>query len=105
MANALAVVLNENEARVNITWQGQNYDLQNPMLIDSTDEQIRASVTETVRFGIEGLIPADPNADFTNYVINRFAPTEARPWNAIFVRPKVPFGLDDPNALVPLAGH
>lgn len=80
------------EAIVNVTWKGNNGDLRDPVSFDATDEQIRAWVTEAVRTGSVANIPADPNADFSDFVIDRFALSDETPYNRIFGRPKTPFG-------------
>lgn len=86
-----------NEARVNVTYSGKNGDLPDPVHFDSTDGDVRAWVTEAVRTGGVPGIPADPNADFRDFVIDRF-PAPANPvqgersWNLISLRPKTPFG-------------
>lgn len=81
-----------NEARVNITWAGQNGDLTTPAPLDASDEQLRGWAKEAVRAGSIQGIPADPNADFSNFVVDRFPPTEARPHHLLALRPKTPFG-------------
>ena len=88
------VQIGANEAIVNVTWAGNNGDLRDPVSFDATDEQIRAWVTEAVRTGGVANIAADPNADFTDFVIDRFATTEETPWSRLMLRPKTPFGLD-----------
>jgi hypothetical protein len=85
-------VLAANEAMVNVTFSGQNGDLRDPVPVDSTEAQIRTWVTEAVRGGSVAGIPATQNADFGDYVVDRFAPTDDRPHNLIQVRPKTPFG-------------
>jgi hypothetical protein len=82
----------ENEARVNVTYSGQNGDLPDPVFFDSTDGDIKAWVTEAVRGGSVPGIPASPNAEFDDFVVDRYTPTEARPYNLIQLRPKTPFG-------------
>lgn len=82
----------DGEARVNVTWAGQNGDLVQPVMYDSTDGDIKQWVTEAVRTGTVPGIDADEGADFTDFVVDRFQPTEARPWNLIQLRPKTPFG-------------
>lgn len=82
----------EGEAKVNVTWRGQNGDLVNPVGYDSTSEDVRTWVTEAVRTGGVPGIPADDAADFRDFVVERFPPTEIRPWPLISVRPKTPFG-------------
>lgn len=82
-----------NEARVNVTWNGENGELPDPVFFDSTDTDIRGMVTEAVRSGGVPGIPADANADFQDFVLSRFPANEARPYNLIVVRPKTPFGV------------
>lgn len=85
-------VLAENEAKVNITFAGQNGDLKDPVPVDSTETDIKAWVTESVRAGDIAGIPASPDADFSDFVVDRFAPTDERPYALVQVRPKTPFG-------------
>jgi hypothetical protein len=81
-----------NEARLNITWNGQNGDLPDSVSYDAGDGDVRAWATEAVRNGGVPNIPADPNADFRDFVVDRFASTADTPYNRIFLRPKTPFG-------------
>lgn len=81
-----------NEARVNITYGGQNGDLPDPVMLDSTDGDVKQWVTEAVRTGGIPGIPADPTADFRDFIVQKFPPTDARPYNLFQVRPKTPFG-------------
>lgn len=81
-----------NEAKVNITYNGQNGDLPDAVDNNATPEMIRAWVTEALRSGTVPNIPADPRADISDFVVDRFAATDARPYNLIQVRPKTPFG-------------
>jgi hypothetical protein len=85
-------MINANEAMVNVTWNRQNGNLVDPVPLDSADGDVRQWITEAVRAGSVPGIPADGAADFHDYVIDRFAPTDARPYNLISVRPKTPFG-------------
>jgi len=85
--------IKDTEARVNVTFSGANGDLPDPVMFQATDGDIRAWVTEAVRTGGVPGIPAAPNADFSDFVIDRFTATEARPWNLLAVRPKTPFGF------------
>jgi len=86
------MVINNDEARLNVTWSGQNGDLQDPVFFESTDGDLRAMVTEAVQNGDVPGIDADPNADFTDFVVDRFSATGDEDWNKIMVRPKTPFG-------------
>lgn len=85
--------IQDNEARVNVTWQGQNGDLPDPVSFDATNGDVLQWITEAVRGGDVPGITADPSADFSDFVVDRFSATEARPYNLIQVRPKTPFGL------------
>ena len=80
------------EARVNITWQGQNGDLPDPVSFDATDGDVLQWVTEAVRAGDVPGIHADRRAVFRDFVVDRYAANDARPFNLIQVRPKTPFG-------------
>jgi hypothetical protein len=59
---------------------------------DSTDGDVKQWITEAVRTGSVPGVPADPNADFRDFVVDRFTATEVRPYNLIQLRPKTPFG-------------
>jgi hypothetical protein len=85
-----------NEAIVNVTWAGNNGDLRDPVSFDATEAEIRTWVTESVRTGGVANIAADPNANFEDFVVDRFAATDETPYNRIFLRPKTPFGPMDP---------
>lgn len=80
----------DTEAVLNITWAGQNGDLPNPIMFDSTDEDIRRWATEAVRTGVPG-ITADAAVDFQDFVVERFSSTAGLP-NRVVLRPKTPFG-------------
>ncbi len=85
----------ETEARVNVTFGGNNGDLPDPVSFDATDADVRQWVTEAVQTGGVPGVAADEAADFTDFVIDRFTANEARPYNLIQVRPKTPFGPVD----------
>lgn len=83
--------MDETQARVNITYAGQNGDLPDPVFFDATDGDIKTWVTEAVTNGsVPGIMAGD--ADFTDFVVDRFAANEQREFNLIQVRPKTPFG-------------
>lgn len=86
--------IKDNEARVNVTYNAQNGDLPDPVMFQATDGDIKAWVTEAVRNGGIPGIAAAPNADFSDFVIDRFAATDVRPYSLLSVRPKTPFGID-----------
>jgi uncharacterized protein (DUF2236 family) len=80
------------EARVNVTHRGSNGDLPDPIHYDSTDADVKAWVTEAVCNGDIPGIDADPAADFSDFVVDRFPATDARPYALVQIRPKTPFG-------------
>jgi hypothetical protein len=80
------------EATLNITWQGQNGDLPDPVAFDASDADVKHWATEAVQQGVPG-IGADQGADFGDFVVDRFAASQEIPWNRIFLRPKTPFGI------------
>lgn len=80
------------EARVNVTWMGQNGDLPDPVSFDAPDAQVRRWVTEAVRSGNVPGIRTDGRAVFHDFVVDRFGATATRPYNLIQIRPKTPFG-------------
>lgn len=87
-----ADVVRNNEARVNITWAQQNGDMPQPVPLDAAEGDIKQWVTEALRAGSVPGIAADPDVDLTDFVVDRFTPTEVRPWNLIQLRPKTAFG-------------
>ena len=84
--------IRDTEARVNVTYNGQNGDLPDTVFVQATDADIRAWVTEAVRSGTIPGIYASPSANFRDFVVDRFGATTARPYNLIQLRPKTPFG-------------
>lgn len=85
-----------NEARVQITWNGNLGDLPDPVPFDASEGDIKQWCAEAVRAGIPN-VPADPAVDFRDYVVDRFpAPTNPGPNErahaVISIRPKTPFG-------------
>lgn len=79
-------------ARLNVTWNGANGDMPDPVLYDSTDQEILRWAEEAVRNGNIPGIPADPNASLDGFVVDRFPSNAEVPDNKLFVRPKTPFG-------------
>jgi hypothetical protein len=84
--------IHNTEARVNVTYGGQNGDLPDTVHMQSSDSDIRAWVTEAVRAGTIPGIRAHRHANFRDFVVDRFSATNARPYNLIQLRPKTPFG-------------
>lgn len=84
--------IQNDQARVNITYGGANGDLPDPVSYDASSGDVLGWITEAVRTGSVPGIAAAPNADFTDFVVDRFPSSDARPYNLIQVRPKTPFG-------------
>ena len=80
------------EARLNVTFAGQNGDLPDPVAFDAPDADVKRWVTESVRNGGVPGIQANATADFTDFVVDRFPATDDAPFNRMMVRPKTPFG-------------
>ena len=57
-----------------------------------TNGDVLGWVTEAVRAGDVPGIQPDARADFRDHLIDRFGPTQHRPYNLIQVRPPTPFG-------------
>lgn len=85
-------MININEARVNITWGGQNGELPDPVSFDAQIGDVLTWVTEAVRAGDVPGIRADPRAIFHDFIVDRYPANDVRPFNLIQVRPKTPFG-------------
>ena len=87
------VVLQVYEARVNVTYGGQNGDLPDPVAFDATDADLKTWVAEAMRTapGIPGIPVQELN--LADFVVDRFEATEARPYRLIQLRPKTPFGV------------
>ncbi len=82
----------EHEAMVNLTWNGQNYDLRNPVLYEIPEADLKGMLSEVIRAGGDG-IPADGDVGpMADYVVQRHGPTATRPFRLITVRPKTEFG-------------
>lgn len=79
-------------AIVNVTWAGNNGDLEDPVDFTAPDSSILAWVTEAIRSGAVRGIPADTTVTLVNFQVDRFNPTADRDYPLISVRPKVPFG-------------
>jgi len=79
-------------AKVTVTYSGEQGDLPDPIAYDSTDADLKQMITESLRDGYVPGIRAVPDADLTDFVIDRFAACEAVPYSRISCRPKTPFG-------------
>ena len=90
-------MIQAHEARVNITYQGQNFELPDPVQYAAGDGDIKQWAAEAIRTGSVPGVAADPRVDLANYMVDRFdAPANPGPGqadhNRIFVRPKTAYG-------------
>ena len=81
----------ETMAKLSITYNGQQGELPDPVSYDAADGDIKAMATEAVRGGIPGIDAAEAN--FNDYVVDRFPARQDVPYNRLMIRPKTPFGL------------
>jgi hypothetical protein len=82
------------QARVNVTWAGLNGDLPDPVSFDASDTDVKRWITEAIQGGgIPGITVGPRDVDLTDFVVDRFAANEARPYPLISIRPKTPFGM------------
>jgi len=79
------------QATLNITWARGNGTLPETVPFDATDAEVLAWAREAVINGLPG-IPADPNANLTGYMIDRYPADDTVDTNRLFVRPKTSFG-------------
>ena len=84
--------MEENEARFNISYEGENGDFVDPVAFDATDADLKAWASEAMANGDIPGLPATPNADFTDFVVQRLEAKHGEAANRILLRPKVPFG-------------
>jgi hypothetical protein len=84
--------IRNDEARLNVTWAGQNGDLPAPVPFDATEGDIKQWVAEAIRTGGIAGIRVDVAVNLRGFVVDRFPPNETRPYNLIQIRPKTPFG-------------
>lgn len=87
-----APVIQDYEARVNVTWANQNGDLPDPVAFDTADDALKVMLTEAITNGSIPGLRADAGVDLRDFKVDRFPPNEQRPWNLIQVRPKTAFG-------------
>ena len=85
-------VMEPHQARLSVTWNGMQGDLPDPINFDAPDATIRQFATEAIRGGSIPGITADPNVDFSLFVVDRYPARDDRPWAIVSLRPKVPFG-------------
>lgn len=89
---ALAAVPDPAMAKLNITYDGEQGELPDWVAFDSTDAALKQMAAESVRDGYVPGIDAKADADFTDFVVDRFPAKPSLPFNRLTLRPKTPFG-------------
>lgn len=85
-------VFRDDQARVNLTFMGGNGDLPDAVSVDVTDVELKTMLVEALRAGDIPGLPASPAADLSLFKVDRFPPTDVRPYRLIQVRPKTELG-------------
>lgn len=80
-------------ARLNVTFSGMNGDMVDPVPFDASDVDLKRMAVEAIANGNIPGIPRDENVNLTDFVVDRFNATAEVPYNRLFIRPKVPFGI------------
>ena len=83
--------MNEDQAKLNITWNGSNGDLPDPIYFDASDSDIKRWAKEAISSGSIPGIPMESEVDFTDFKVDRFTANDNR-GNLVQLRPKTPFG-------------
>lgn len=79
-------------ARLNVTWNGANGDLPDPVPFDATDGDLKQMAAESIQHGYIPGIPADAGVNLNDFIVDRFNATAEIEHARIFIRPKTPFG-------------
>jgi hypothetical protein len=79
------------EALLNVTWQGQNGELAEPVPWDAADGDVKQMAAESIRAGNIAGIDADAAVNLQDFVVRRFDAKDDLP-NRLVIRPKTPFG-------------
>jgi len=94
MDNNEAMVPYGPNARLMVTYQGVQGDYPDLVDYNSTAEDVKQIITESIRTGFIPNIPANPNINPTelqDHVLDRFEATAELPPRLV-LRPKTPFG-------------
>ena len=79
-------------AMLNVTWNGHNGSLTDPVPYDATDGDLKQMAAEAIQGGDVPGIPADGNVNLTDFVVDRFPPEQGIPNNRLMIRPKTDLG-------------
>ena len=84
--------LRPGEARLNITFDGQNVDFDAPVPFGASEAELKRWARESIAGGALGAERPAHAVDLDQHVIDRFPATAKVPHNRIFLRPLTPFG-------------
>ncbi|MFT5685937.1 MAG: hypothetical protein ACI8RZ_006892 [Myxococcota bacterium] len=84
--------IRSHEARMNITWGGQNGDLNEPVPYNASEIQLKRWAVEAIEHGSVPGIRRRGRVSLRDFVVDRFPSNATTPYNRIFLRPKTPFG-------------
>ena len=85
--------IRRHEARLNITWQGQNGDLPDPVPFHASDTELKQWAAEAIMgHSVPGIRHHRGTIGLHDFVVDRFSATAHTPYNRIMIRPKTPFG-------------
>jgi hypothetical protein len=86
-------------ARLNITWNGQNGDLPDPVSWHASDKEILQWAAEAIRSGSIPGISKTHNVQLQRFVVDRFPANKQVSEDRIYVRPPTPFGAQNDGKL------
>lgn len=92
MDTQIVPAVGPDQALINLTWGGCNFDLPVPVSVDITDEELRSTLSEIIRSGSYGIDPDQDIGPLQNYKMERDGPNATRAHNLIVARPATPFG-------------
>ena len=80
------------DARLNVTYAGQNGDLPDSVDFDTSDAALITMATEALQTGGIPGIDADASASLSGYQVERFPAKDDNPIHKVVLRPKTSFG-------------
>jgi hypothetical protein len=83
--------VNENEAVVIVTYEGEQGELTNPVPFESAQGDVLAWVKESIESGSVRGMTAHQNVDLADFVVTPYVAKDGLP-NRLVVRVKTPFG-------------
>ena len=85
--------IDNREAWMNITWQGQNGDLPDPVPYHASDRDLKQWAAEAIKGrSVPGIKHRRGHVSLHDFIVDRFPAGKHTPHNRIMIRPKTPFG-------------